>query len=120
MKVILAAWNIEKLRELKKETKAHTVAWDASDIGSVNNLLQKTDTLIGNLNLVIYNPYAMIKVGITELDPHESKKAINTTCFGAFLVAQEAVKRMLKRKSRCVFLLEQLIASKDLQTPRYL
>ncbi len=41
----------------------------------------------------------MIKGGITELDPHESKKAINTTCFGTVLVAQEAVKRILKRKS---------------------
>ena len=50
MKVILAARNIEKLRELKKETKAHTVACDASDIESVNNLFQKTDELIGTPN----------------------------------------------------------------------
>jgi NADP-dependent 3-hydroxy acid dehydrogenase YdfG len=102
MKVILAARNIEKLRELKEETKAHTVACDASDIESVNNLFQETDKLIGTPNLVIYNPYAMIKGGITELDPYASKIAINTTHSGAYLVAQEAVKKMLKRKSGSV------------------
>ena len=38
-----------------------------------------------------------------ELDPIETQKSINITCFGAFLVAQEAAKRMLKRKSGSIF-----------------
>ena len=53
MKVILAVRKIEKLRKLKKETKAHTFACDASDIESVKNLFQETDKLIGIPNFVI-------------------------------------------------------------------
>ena len=37
------------------------------------------------------------------MDPKKTQEAINVTCFGAFLVAQEASKRMLKRKSGSIF-----------------
>lgn len=39
MKVILAARNIDKLKDLKKEVKAETYKCDTSDIKSVKNLL---------------------------------------------------------------------------------
>ena len=45
----------------------------------------------------------IIRNGIEELDPVQVHKAINVTCFGAFLVAQEATKRMLERKSGSIF-----------------
>ena len=38
-----------------------------------------------------------------DLNPEETQKSINITCFGAFLVAQEATKRMIKRKSGSIF-----------------
>ena len=38
-----------------------------------------------------------------DLNPKETQKSINITCFGAFLVAQEATKRMIKRKSGSIF-----------------
>ena len=44
-----------------------------------------------------------LKGSITELDPKKTQEAINVTCFGAFLVAQESSKRMLKRKSGSIF-----------------
>ena len=44
-----------------------------------------------------------IKGSITDLDPIQTQQAINVTCFGAFLVAQEASNRMLKRKSGSIF-----------------
>ena len=50
-----------------------------------------------------YNPSMRIKGSITDLDPIQTQQAINVTCFGAFLVAQEASKRMLKRKSGSIF-----------------
>ena len=37
------------------------------------------------------------------MDPSEVQKAINITCFGAFLVAQESVKRMIKLKKGSIF-----------------
>ena len=104
MKVILVARNIEKLEELKKETGAETYECDSSDIESVSSLFKKIDNSIGTPNLVIYNASSRPKRGeIIELDPKETQKAINVTCFGAFLVAREAAKRMLKRKSGSIF-----------------
>ena len=103
MKVILAARNIDKLQDLKEEINAQTYKCDSSDIESVSNLFKETDKTIGTPNLVIYNPSVRLKGSITELDPKQTQEAINVTCFGAFLVAQEASKRMLKRKSGSIF-----------------
>jgi len=103
MKVVLAARNIDKLKELKEETKATTHQCDSSDIKSVSNLFLELDKTIGTPNLVIYNAAARVRGRITDLDPIHTQEAINVTCFGAFLVAQEAVKRMIKRNSGSVF-----------------
>ena len=104
MKVFLSARNVEKLSDLKKEVNAEIFKCDASDTKSVKNLFKETDKKIGTPNLVIYNASSRpSKNGIEELDPEKVQKAINITCFGAFLVAQEATKRMLKRKSGSIF-----------------
>ena len=103
MTVILAARNIKKLKELKEETNAITYQCDASSIESVSNLFKETDKIIGTPNLVIYNPSVRLRGGIIELDPQQTLEAISVTCFGAFLVAQEATKRMLKRNSGSIF-----------------
>ena len=102
MKVILAARNIDKLNDLKNEIKATSISCDSSNIESVKKLFQEVDK-IGIPNLVIYNPSIRIKGPITELDPNKTQEAINVTCFGAFIVSQEAAKRMLKRKSGSIF-----------------
>ena len=102
MKVILASRNIDKLNSIKKEIDATAISCDSSDIKSVQKLFKDVDK-IGVPNLVIYNPSMRIKGSITDLDPIQTQQAINVTCFGAFLVAQEASKRMLKRKSGSIF-----------------
>ena len=102
MKVILAARDIEKLENLKKDIDAITISCDASDIKSVQNLFKEVDK-IGVPNLVIYNPSMRVKGSITEIDAIKVQKAINVTCFGAFLISQEASKRMLERKSGSIF-----------------
>ena len=103
MNVVLSARNIDKLKDLKEEINAQTIKCDSSDIESVSNLFKETDKTIGTPNLVIYNSSTRLKGSITELDPKQTQEAINVTCFGAFLVAQEASKRMLKRKSGSIF-----------------
>ena len=103
MKVILAARDISKLENLTKEVKGETYKCDSSNIESVKNLFKETDKKIGTPNLVIYNPSVRLKGSIIRLDPQKTQEAINVTCFGAFLVAQEASKRMLKRKSGSIF-----------------
>ena len=103
MEVALAARNIDKLVSLKKEINAKTFKCDASDINEVSSLFRELDQSFGIPNLVIYNPSSRIRGAIGDLDPKETKEAINITCFGGFLVAQEASKRMLKNKKGSIF-----------------
>ena len=103
MTVILAARKIQKLKNLAEETGATLKTCDASSMESVNNLFKDLDSEIGIPDLVIYNPSARVRGPIQELDPIDTKKALEITSFGAFLVAQQATKRMLKRGSGSIF-----------------
>jgi short-subunit dehydrogenase len=103
MKVVLAARNIEKLQNLKKEIGADTIKCDATNIKSVTSLFKKTDKIIGAPNLVIYNPSKSLGGSIVDLDPKKAHEAIDITCYGGFLVAQQAAKRMLKKKRGSIF-----------------
>ena len=103
MSVALAARNIEKLEHLSKETKASLHKCDASKIEEVYNLFKDLDTKFGIPELVVYNPSARFRGAIETLDPEKTKTALDVTCFGAFLVAQQAAKRMLKRGSGSIF-----------------
>ena len=103
MNVLLASRNIDKLKDLKEEINAIAYQCDSTNIESVSNLFLELDKTIGTPNLVIYNAAARVRGCISELDPAQSQKAIEVTCFGAFLIAQEASKRMLKRKSGSIF-----------------
>ena len=105
MKVVLAARNIEKLQNLKKEIGANTIKCDATNIKSVASLFKKTDRIIGAPNLVIYNPSKSLGGSIVDLDPKKAHEAINITSYGGFLVAQQAAKRMLKKNVEVFFLL---------------
>ena len=96
MNVALAARNIEKLEQLSIETKASLHKCDASKIEDVENLFKELDTELGIPELVVYNPSARFRGAIETLDPEKTKTALDVTCFGAFLVAQQAAKRMLK------------------------
>ena len=104
MKVIMASRNIKKLEELKIEVEGETFECDSSNIESVSNLFKQLDKKIGTPNLVVYNASSRPKrESVIDLNPKETQKSINITCFGAFLVAQEATKRMIKRKSGSIF-----------------
>jgi short-subunit dehydrogenase len=103
MKVAIAARNIDKLADLAAETGTELHQCDAGDIESVAALFAATDKTIGTPNLVVYNPSARVRGPITEVDPVETRDAINITCFGAFLVAQQAAKRMVERGNGSIF-----------------
>ena len=94
---------MEKLDSLKEEINAETLSCDAGDIQSVYSLFELIDKSIGTPNLVIFNPSVRIKGSIIDIDAEETRSAINITCFGAFLVAQQAAKRMLSRGSGGIF-----------------
>ena len=99
MKVALAARDGEKARAVAQETGASLHRCDASSIEDVAALFAALDASIGTPDLVVYNPSARLRGPVTELDPEATRAAIETTCFGAFLVAQQAARRMLARGS---------------------
>ena len=102
-RVALAARNIDKLSTLEETSNVDVYPCDASSVNQVRSLFQKLDKTLGIPDLVIYNPSARVRGGIVEVDPEDTQKAINITCFGAFLVAQEAAKRMVERGSGSIF-----------------
>ena len=96
MKVVLAARNIDKLDSLKKEIDALVFKCDSTENKSVQNLFLQTDSIIGTPEIVIYNPSLRIVKPFIEYDPDEMLQSIKVNSYGAFLVAYESVKRMLK------------------------
>ena len=99
MKVALAARDGEKAGAVAQETGASLHRCDASSIEDVAALFTALDDSIGTPDLVVYNPSARLRGPITDLDPEATRAAIEVTCFGAFLVAQQAARRMLARGS---------------------
>ena len=103
MNVVLAARNIEKLKSIAKETQANVFSCDSSEIDQVDNLFREIDGFKESIDLVVYNPSARLRGPVHELDAMKTKKALDITCFGAFLVAQQATKRMLSQGYGSIF-----------------
>ena len=99
----MASRNVEKLKDISLEIDANAYQCDASEIKDVENLFNRLDDTIGTPDLVIYNPSARVRGPVGNLDPIAVKKALDITCFGAFLVAQESTKRMLKAGKGSIF-----------------
>ena len=99
MQVALAARDGEKARAVAHDTGASLHRCDASSIEDVAALFAALDAGTGTPDLVVYNPSARLRGPVTELDPEATRAAIEVTCFGAFLVAQQAARRMLSRGS---------------------
>ena len=96
MQVVLAARDVKKLERLAYESNAKAIECDASNIDNVEELFKQTDDYFGLPDVVIYNPSFRVRGAISSCDPIEVRKALDITCYGAFLVAQQAVKRMKK------------------------
>jgi NAD(P)-dependent dehydrogenase (short-subunit alcohol dehydrogenase family) len=96
-KVALAARNAEKLAALCKSTGATAFSCDASDAGQVARLFQDVESKIGAPDVVIYNAAARARGPFISLNAGEVETAIRVSAFGGFLVAQEAVKRMMPK-----------------------
>ena len=101
--VALAARNLDKLENLSKDIGATLHQCDVAIVEQVTSTFDTLDKSTGTLELVIYNPSARLKGQIEKLDPIAVKEAIDITCYGAFLVAQQAAMRMLKQGSGSIF-----------------
>ena len=98
IRVALAARKIEKLGALCTETGARAFACDATNADDVERLFGQVEREIATPDLVVYNASGRARGPFTELAPSDVANAIAVSAFGGFLVAQQAVKRMLPNK----------------------
>jgi NAD(P)-dependent dehydrogenase (short-subunit alcohol dehydrogenase family) len=102
VKVALAARSTDDLAALSREIGATTFACDASKRADVEALFAGLDKGPGAPEIVIYNPSYRTRGPVAELDPVDVEKSLMVSAFGGFLVAQQAVKRMLPKQSGCI------------------
>ena len=104
MQVALAARAPDKLAKLAQDIGARTFACDATQRADVEAVFAALDTAKAAPDVVVYNASYRTRGPLIDLDPAEVERAIAVTAFGAFLVAQAAVRRMLPHRHGAVFL----------------
>jgi NAD(P)-dependent dehydrogenase (short-subunit alcohol dehydrogenase family) len=104
IKVALAARTTADLDPLVKETGARAFACDATERGEVEKLFADLDASLGAPDIVVYNASFRTRGPFVELDPLDVEKALAVTAYGAFLVAQQAARRMLPKKHGAILL----------------
>lgn len=97
LQVGLAARDVEKLKGLADETGAKTFAVDACDPSAVAKLFLDTERLLAEPDVVIYNAGSRVAGGLADLDPAAVERCVVINAFGAFLITQQAAKRMEPR-----------------------
>ncbi len=102
-KVGLAARDTDKLETLAKRIKADTFLCDVTRPESVDELFAEVDERFDTLDMVLYNPSARERGPITELDRDRVKTVLMVSAYGGFLVAQQAVRRMLDQGHGALF-----------------
>jgi short-subunit dehydrogenase len=103
-RLVLAARRTDKLADLAAETGALTVACDASKQDDVARLFAEVDAMGEDLAIAIYNPSARVRGPFVEIDADAVQTALQVTAFGAFLVAQQAARRMLPKGAGAILL----------------
>ena len=93
--VAVAARRTDKLAALCAETGATPHACDAADPAAVAALFGAVEARHGAPDVVVYNASNRVRGAVVDLDPADVQRAIAITAFGAFLVAQQAARRML-------------------------
>jgi NAD(P)-dependent dehydrogenase (short-subunit alcohol dehydrogenase family) len=104
IKVALAARSTGDLEPLVKEIGARAFACDASERAQVDKLFADVDAALGAPDVVIYNASFRTRGPFVELDPADVEKSLAVTAYGAFLVAQQAARRMLPHKHGAIML----------------
>jgi NAD(P)-dependent dehydrogenase (short-subunit alcohol dehydrogenase family) len=96
-RVALAARKIDKLAALSGDIGALTIAADATQADSVAKLFAEVDRQLGRLDVALYNASYRARGPFLDLVPQEVARSMEVSAFGAFLVAQEAARRMVRQ-----------------------
>lgn len=97
MAVALAGRSPDKLAALAGETGARLYRCDVADPDGVASLFAEVDRDLGEPDVVVFNPSARVRGPLQDLDPLAVRDALMVAPYGGFLVAQQAVRRMLPK-----------------------
>lgn len=95
-RIVLVARDTSDLGALGEETGAMLVDADARSPADMGRVFDRIDEMGGDLSVALYNPSARVRGPITEVDPAAVETALMVSAYGAFLMAQQAARRMLK------------------------
>ena len=98
LRVAVAARNAGKLDALCRDTGAKAFGADATKAEDVARLFESVERDVGTPDVVVYNASGRARGAFVELAASDVAQAIAVSAFGGFLVAQQAVKRMLPQK----------------------
>ena len=104
MKIALASRDSSKLASLREETGAIAFDCDVADAKQVEALFAQVDAKLAPLDVVVFNPSWRTRGPFVDLRAEDVQRALTVTAYGGFLVAQQAVRRMLPRKSGAILL----------------
>ena len=104
VKVVLAARTTEDLGPLVKEIGGKAFACDASQRADVDKLFADVEAAFGAPEIVVYNASFRTRGPFVDLDPADVEKSLAVTAYGAFLVSQQAARRMLPKKHGVILL----------------
>ena len=103
LQVALAARTTDKLAGLAREPGARVFQCDASKPDQIDMLFSEVDDVLGSPDVAIYNASFRTRGALVDLVPADVEKAIAITTFGAFLMAQQAARRMLPNANGAIF-----------------
>jgi NAD(P)-dependent dehydrogenase (short-subunit alcohol dehydrogenase family) len=104
IEVALAARSTSDLEQLVRETGARAFTCDASRRADVQALFDALQGSSGAPDIVIYNASFRTRGPLVELDPADVERSLAVTAYGAFLVSQQAARRMLPKKQGAILL----------------
>jgi NAD(P)-dependent dehydrogenase (short-subunit alcohol dehydrogenase family) len=103
-RVALAARGVDKLAALAAEIGGLTIPVDAASPESVAGLFAEVDRQLGRLDVALYNASYRVRGPFLDLVPEEVARSIEVSAFGAFLVAQQAARRMAAQGAGTILL----------------
>jgi len=101
--VAVAARNAARLKALADDIGAVPVVADAASFDSLREAFVQVDRQLGEPSVVLYNPSARVRGELLSVEAEAVAAALHTSAVGAFVVAQEAARRMLPRHRGAIF-----------------
>ena len=104
LSVAIAARQTDKLAALAAEMDASVHRCNAAEPADVAALFAAVEAKGQAPDVVVYNASARVRAPLVDLAPDDVKRAIEVSAYGAFLVSQQAARRMLPKGHGAILL----------------